>query len=138
MSDLAASFEWFGRVGWAKRWDWTPPDTAEATFGAVGSGCCEIFLCRDGQGGRGRGPGIGGDGEGVWMTIWVDDVDAVHAGCLQAGVEVLMAPQDEPWGVREMHLRHPDGHVFRISRGVDPDHSHDHEHPDEDGHSHPH
>jgi hypothetical protein len=22
------------------------------------------------------------------------------------------------WGVREMHLRHPDGHVFRISCGT--------------------
>lgn len=27
-------------------------------------------------------------------------------------------PTDEPWGVREMHVRHPDGHVFRISRGM--------------------
>jgi len=24
-----------------------------------------------------------------------------------------------PWNVREMHLRHPDGHVFRISRGFE-------------------
>jgi hypothetical protein len=23
-----------------------------------------------------------------------------------------------PWGVREMHVRHPDGHVFRISKGL--------------------
>jgi hypothetical protein len=23
-----------------------------------------------------------------------------------------------PWNVREMHVRHPDGHVFRISRGI--------------------
>ena len=22
-------------------------------------------------------------------------------------------PTDEPWGVRELHVRHPDGHVFR-------------------------
>jgi hypothetical protein len=24
-----------------------------------------------------------------------------------------------PWGVREMHVRHPDGHVFRISKGIE-------------------
>ncbi len=24
-----------------------------------------------------------------------------------------------PWNVREMHVRHPDGHVFRISRGIE-------------------
>jgi hypothetical protein len=29
-----------------------------------------------------------------------------------------MPPTDEPWGVREMHVRHPDGHVFRISKGL--------------------
>jgi hypothetical protein len=29
-----------------------------------------------------------------------------------------MPPVDEPWGVREMHVRHPDGHVLRISRGI--------------------
>ena len=26
---------------------------------------------------------------------------------------------DMPWNVREMHVRHPDGHVFRIGRGID-------------------
>jgi len=25
-----------------------------------------------------------------------------------------MPPTDEPWGVREFHLRHPDGHTFRV------------------------
>jgi hypothetical protein len=30
-----------------------------------------------------------------------------------------MPPTDEPWGVREMHIRHPDGHVFRISKGIE-------------------
>ena len=25
---------------------------------------------------------------------------------------------DEPWGVREFHLRHPDGHMFRVSGGL--------------------
>lgn len=50
VSDLAASFAWFDRLGWSKRWDWGEPPT----FGAVRAGDCEIFLCQDGQGGRGR------------------------------------------------------------------------------------
>jgi catechol 2,3-dioxygenase-like lactoylglutathione lyase family enzyme len=121
VSDLAASFAWFEKWGWKKCWDWgTPP-----TFGAVGSGECEIFLCRDAQGGRGRGPNTttfqnDGDEEGdkgVWMSVWVEDVDAVHRECVAAGVEVTFPPTDMPWNVREMHVRHPDGHVFRISRG---------------------
>lgn len=51
VSDIAASFAWFAQWGWKKMWDWgTPP-----TFGAVGSGNCNIFLCQGAQGGRGRG-----------------------------------------------------------------------------------
>jgi catechol 2,3-dioxygenase-like lactoylglutathione lyase family enzyme len=122
VSDLAQSFAWFEKLGWIKRWDWGSPPT----FGAVGSGHCEIFLCLGGQGGRGHGgvpSTFGPDGDqradrGVWMSVWVDDVDAVHARCVEQGLEVTCPPADMPWGVREMHVRHPDGHVFRVSRGI--------------------
>jgi hypothetical protein len=36
---------------------------------------------------------------------------------MEQGIEVVWPPTDMEWGVREMHIRHPDGHVFRISRG---------------------
>jgi len=118
VSDIQASFAWFEKLGWKKHWDWgTPP-----TFGAVCSGECEIFLCLDGQGGRGKSalPTTKGMAEaadhGVWMSIWVEDVDAVYQQCLKQGLEVTHPPTDEPWNTREMHVRHPDGHVFRISK----------------------
>ena len=121
VSDIQESFAWFERLGWEKRWDWGDPPT----FGAVRSGDCEIFLCEGAQGGRGKGSGttFGPRGDetadkGVWMSIWVDDVDAVHRRCLEQGLEVAWPPTDMPWEVREMHVRHPDGHVFRISRGL--------------------
>ena len=28
---------------------------------------------------------------------------------------VTDTPTNEPWGVREFHRRHPDGHTFRVS-----------------------
>ena len=123
VSDLAASFLWFGKWGWAKAWDYGSP----ATFGAVKSGVCQIFLCLDGQGGRGRGAntatfGPGGDetlDKGVWMSVWVENVDEVHRECVEAGLEVVFPPTDMAWATREMHLRHPDGHVFRVSCGVE-------------------
>jgi len=123
VSDIQASFGWFEKLGWHKDWDWgTPP-----TFGAVCSGECTIFLCLDGQGGRGRGAEVNAfapdadetSDKGVWMSIWVEDVDAVYQDCLAQGVEVTWPPTDEPWNVREMHIRHPDGHVFRISQGLE-------------------
>ncbi|MCB1874661.1 MAG: bleomycin resistance family protein [Chromatiales bacterium] len=120
VSDLQASFAWFESLGWRKCWDWGDPPG----FGAVGSGECEIFLCQGCQGGRGKGTnsgtfGPGGDetsDQGAWMSVWVENVDDVHRVALHAKVEVLFAPTDMPWGVRECHLRHPDGHVFRISQ----------------------
>ncbi|MGH9421841.1 MAG: bleomycin resistance family protein [Thermoanaerobaculia bacterium] len=125
VSNIVESFAWFERLGWKKGWDWGDPPT----FGGVCSGHCEIFLCQDGQGGRGKGTqketfGIKDEesqDKGVWMSIWVDDVDAIHKHCLKQGIEVTWPPTDEPWGVREMHVRHPDGHVFRISQGLEDD-----------------
>lgn len=122
VSNIEESFAWFEKLGWRKRWDWGSPPT----FGAVGSGECEIFLCVDAQGSRGRGTGStfgrGGDetaDKGVWMSVWVDDVDAVYRRCLEQGIEVAWPPTDMPWSAREMHVRHPDGHIFRISRGLE-------------------
>ena len=123
VSNIVKSFAWFEKLGWKKAWDWgTHP-----TFGAVCSGKCEIFLCQDGQGGRGKSSlpttagvdGVESADKGVWMSIWVEDVDAIHQQCLKAGIEVTYPPTDEPWNVREMHVRHPDGHVFRISHGAE-------------------
>src|SRR5712671_5765539 len=101
VSDIFASFVWFEKWGWRKCWDWgTPP-----SFGAVGSGDCEIFLCQGGQGGRGKGAnaatfGPGGDetrDKGSWMSGWVEDVDAVHKNCVGAGLYVTFAPAYMPW-----------------------------------------
>ena len=125
VSSFEESVAWFERLGWSLSWSWgTPP-----AFGAVASGNVQIFLCRGGQGGRGRSPivptfGPGGDqtaDKGCWMSIWVDDVDEVYRDCLSHGIEVAFPPTDMEWNVREMHVRHPDGHVFRISRGVEED-----------------
>lgn len=121
VSSLDASFAWFARLGWKELWRWGDPPT----FGAVRSGPTELFLCHGAQGGRGRGGNTStfatredeAADSGCWMSWWVEDVDAVHAACVANGIEVTWPPTDMPWGVREMHIRHPDGHVFRISRG---------------------
>ena len=110
VSNLADSFAWFAKLGWRKNWDWSEAG-GPATFGSIGSGESEMFLCLNGQGGR-------GEGSGVWASLWIHDVDALYAVCQREGIEVLQAPRDEPWGVREMHIRHPDGHVFRITQAA--------------------
>lgn len=119
VSNIEESFAWFEKVGWQKGWAWGEPPT----FGGVSSGEHEIFLCEDGQGSRG-GPMPrhvrDDDTGGVWMSWFLSapaDVDAAHARALEHGLIITRPPTDEPWGVREFHLRHPDGHTFRVSAG---------------------
>lgn len=127
VSDMQQSFAWFEKLGWEKGWDWGRPPT----FGGVCSGACEIFLCLNAQGGRGKSDrtmtfGPEGDetaDKGVWMSVWVENVDAVYERCLAQGLEVAWPPTDMPWNTREMHVRHPDGHVFRFSQTIEEEES---------------
>ena len=64
-------------------------------------------------------PRFVGDDEtgGVWMSWWLESpgaVDAAYQLALKQGMIVTMPPTNEPWNVREFHLRHPDGHTFRV------------------------
>ena len=123
VSNIQESFAWFEKLGWKKAWDWgDPPD-----FGAVCSGECQIFLCENNQGGRGKGSAkttFGPEGDeagdkGVWLSIFVEDADLIHQHCLTQGLEITWPPTNMPWGIREMHLRHPDGHVLRIGHALE-------------------
>ncbi len=137
VSDVPASLAWFESLGWKRGFTYGEAglfkgaadrnEHGPATFGSV---CvsheghdAQIFLCCGGQGSRGTiMPRFPGDDltDGVWMSWWLDSVaalDAMHAQCVARGLVVTMPPTNEPWGVREFHLRHPDGHMFRISTG---------------------
>lgn len=123
VSDIKSTFAWFEKLGWKIGFEWGEP----VGFGSVCSGECEIFLCHGAQGGRGKGTqtetfsdsDTGTPDQGVWMSMWVDDVDEVHQQCIDKGIEITFPPTDMPWNVREMHIRHPDGHVFRVGKGID-------------------
>jgi hypothetical protein len=120
VSSLPESFVWFGKLGWTKGFEWGSPPT----FGSVCCGKVEIFFCQGAQGSRGGPmPRFVGDDEtgGVWMSWWLGsaaEVDAVHALALRHSMTVTYPPTNEVWGVREFHLRHPDGHTFRVSAGI--------------------
>jgi hypothetical protein len=109
VSDIAGTVAWFEKWGQKKLWDWgTPPGVAPLGRARKPAS----FFVR--AGGRGRGANTTtfqqdrdeeGD-KGAGMSIWVD------------GLEITFPPTNMPWNVREMH--HPDGHVFRVSRGFNP------------------
>ncbi|MEQ1753293.1 MAG: VOC family protein [Micropepsaceae bacterium] len=123
VSSVTDSIDWFEKLGWGRGFTWPANDGAPG-FGSVRSGDVEIFLCRGAQGSRGTiMPRFPGDDEtdGVWMSWWVaspDVVDVMHTTALSLGMIVTHPPTNESWGVREFHLRHPDGHTFRVGAGL--------------------
>ena len=138
VSDIGQSFHWFETLGWNRAFSWNgegligdgDQSAAEnefgpATFGGVCVDDVNIFLCVDAQGSRGtimpKEPGDDNT-DGVWMTWWISskaEVDQLHQTAVDNDFIITMPPRDEPWGVREFHLRHPDGHMFRVSCGLD-------------------
>ena len=44
---------------------------------------------------------------GVWLQV--RDVDFVGHELEEAGVDIMELPTDKAWGLREMHIRDPDG-----------------------------
>ena len=51
---------------------------------------------------------------GGLVHLFVDSVDAWHTELRSRGVAIELAPTDQPWGLREMHLLDPDGNRLRI------------------------
>lgn len=48
-------------------------------------------------------------GQGVYLTIEVDDVDALYEEIQNKGVPIKIAIRDEPWGDRHFAIQDPNG-----------------------------
>lgn len=48
-------------------------------------------------------------GQGMYLTIEVDDVDAVYERLKEKGVEIKIDIRDEPWGDRHFAIEDPNG-----------------------------
>ena len=49
------------------------------------------------------------DGQGMYLTIEVDDVDTVYEALKAKGVEIKIDIRDEPWGDRHFAIQDPNG-----------------------------
>jgi uncharacterized glyoxalase superfamily protein PhnB len=123
VSNIGQSLAWFEKLGWKRCWTYNKVggiagaadsnEAGPAYFAAVANRKCEIFLCLDYQGGRGA--------NGTWMSLWVAtpaEVDAAYNQAVHHGITVTHPPTDEPWGCRECHIHHPDGHTFRVAASI--------------------
>ncbi len=56
--------------------------------------------------------------QGMYLTVVLDDVDAVYKQAQAMGLEVLQPPQDEFYGQRRMLLPDPNGLLLDISTPI--------------------
>jgi uncharacterized glyoxalase superfamily protein PhnB len=105
VENIQESFRYYTeKLLFEKRFAWGEPPE----FGCVGMGRIEIFFCHNCQGCK-----------GVWMSIFLDDVSDYLARIEKTGANIIYAPRDEPWGVREFRVQDPDDHVIRFSQGLE-------------------
>lgn len=111
VNDLASSLRHYEQVlGFEVSWKWSDTDafddTDEPTFACVCRGDCSIFLCQQGQG-----------KPGAWICFNVctlEELEQVYQEYRASSADIVEAPVDCPWGMREMLVRDPDGNTFRI------------------------
>jgi catechol 2,3-dioxygenase-like lactoylglutathione lyase family enzyme len=99
--DVPASIAYYtDKLGFTDHWEWGEP----VGFGGASRDEIEIFFCKDRQG-----------CPGTWMSIWVEDVDALYREFQASGADIRQPPTTFEWGVREMNVADPDGHRMRFS-----------------------
>ena len=52
--------------------------------------------------------------------VYVEDADALCARFRDRGVEILRAPEDMPYGLRDFDIRDPDGHILAFGHDLTP------------------
>lgn len=89
--NVAAALDFYGeKLGFREAWRWgDPPVHASIHFGDV-----EIHL-------SGSEPNPGGS----WLYFVVEDVDAIHELYKEREVDIVHAPADQEWEMREMAVR---------------------------------
>jgi lactoylglutathione lyase len=84
-----------------------------------------VLSFAEGEIGIGRitgGPALHGQpqrpasGHRVELCVYVDDVDDAIARMRAAGVPVVLAPCDQPWGERVAYVEDPDGNLVMLTR----------------------
>ena len=103
-ADVRRSIHYYTQVlEFDNKWEWDDPPS----FGGVSKDVVQIFFCNNGQG-----------HPGTWISINVKNVDEYYESIQQKGALIRTAPADMDWGLREMLVEDPDGHIIRFGHGI--------------------
>lgn len=101
-SDVGRSIDYYINVlQFDNHWTWDDP----ASFGGVSKNSVDIFFCKEGQG-----------NPGTWISIMLDNVDEYYEAIKAKGAIIPYPPETKEWGLREMLVKDPDGHIIRFGQ----------------------
>ncbi len=103
-ADVLRSLTYYVEVlGFENKWEWENPPL----FGGVSKDSVEIFFCEKAQG-----------NPGTWLCVMVDNIDEFYETVKSRGAKILAAPENMEWGLREMLVEDPDGHIIRFGQNA--------------------
>lgn len=85
--------------------------TSTSGYSEVKLGNFEIVLVNMRDEDEFAGDSLAGEkGKGMYVYIWVENVDAAYKNFLDKGLIPSTQPRDWPWGNREFIIKDPDGY----------------------------
>ena len=101
VKDVAASLAYYRDcVGFAVGFEYGSP----ISYVGLCSGEVSLHLVAAAQAPRPPGHGA--------VSIYVDDVDALHADLMRRGAKILNAPKDQDYGLRDFAIADADGNMI--------------------------
>jgi len=103
-ADIRRSINYYMQVlEFDNQWEWDDPPS----FGGVSKDAVQLYFCKDCQG-----------HPGTWVAINVKNVDEYYESIKQKGAVIRSVAADKEWGLREMLVEDPDGHIIRFGHGI--------------------
>jgi catechol 2,3-dioxygenase-like lactoylglutathione lyase family enzyme len=112
VDDVARAFDYYTRqLGFeGHKWEHNPQHYAYVQRG----GCYVHFACFSGVAPRPNSEVVPPDMFDLY--IYVEDVEALHAELVERGADILFAPLDTEYGLREIRVRDPFGYVLAFGK----------------------
>jgi catechol 2,3-dioxygenase-like lactoylglutathione lyase family enzyme len=80
-------------------------------YGYASRDACELHFARF-DGATARPNSLEAPPDMFDVYVQVDDVDALHEELVGRGADILHAPVEQPYGLREVRIRDPDGYIL--------------------------
>lgn len=112
VKDVAASMAFYrDKLGFNQGGVWGPEGEPPG-FAILGLGTITVALDRD--------PKVVPRQHGWIAYFYINGVDAYHAQLAARGVEIVEAPHDTFYGIREISIRDLDGHMLAFGQDLSP------------------